>query len=181
MPRGDRPWRGFSPAARGEGSAPGGCCAAGHQQVCPRPGERVLSSTPRGPARSRCWPRRGDRARPLRSRAFKDPHASQPVDPTQSLERLEGQRWPEPREDATSLVRAVHELRRRPVGHLRSDELARLITQDVGLPWLLPLAVRILRDTAPSQVAGGWYDDDLLYAVVTRKTQVWETVPGAGP
>ncbi len=105
------------------------------------------------------------------------PHVSQPVDPTQSLERLEGQRWPEPREDATPLVRAVHELRRRPVGHLRSDELARLITQDVGLPWLLPLAVRILRDTAPSQVAGGWYDDDLLYAVVTRKTQVWEQFP----
>ncbi|MFD5375001.1 contact-dependent growth inhibition system immunity protein [Streptomyces griseoincarnatus] len=103
---------------------------------------------------------------------------SQPVDPTQSLERLEGQRWPEPPEDATPLVRAVHELRRRPVGDLRPDELARLITQDVGLPWLLPLAVRILRDTAPSQIAGGWYDDDLLYAVVTRKTQVWEQFPG---
>ncbi|MGA5795034.1 hypothetical protein ACPC27_08550 [Streptomyces cellulosae] len=43
---------------------------------------------------------------------------------------------------------------------------------------LLPLAVRILRDTAPSQIAGGWYDDDLLYAVVTRKTQVWEQFPG---
>ncbi|MFF0207385.1 contact-dependent growth inhibition system immunity protein [Streptomyces althioticus] len=102
---------------------------------------------------------------------------SQPVDPTQSLERLEGQRWPEPPEDATSLVRAVHELRRRPVGDLWPDELARLITQDVGLPWLLPLAVRILRDTAPSQIAGGWYDDDLLYAVVTRKTQAWERFP----
>ncbi|MEU0909296.1 contact-dependent growth inhibition system immunity protein [Streptomyces althioticus] len=64
---------------------------------------------------------------------------SQPVDPTQSLERLEGQRWPEPPEDATPLVIAVHELRRRPVGDLRSDELARLITQDVGLPWLQAL------------------------------------------
>ena len=101
----------------------------------------------------------------------------QPVDLTQSLEQLEGQRWPEPPEDTTSLVRAVHELRRRPVGDLRPDELARLITQDVGLPWLLPLAVRILRDTAPSQIAGGWYDDDLLYAVVTRKPPVWEQFP----
>ncbi|MEU2367868.1 contact-dependent growth inhibition system immunity protein [Streptomyces pseudogriseolus] len=80
---------------------------------------------------------------------------SRPRDPTQSLERLQGQRWPEPPEDATSLVRAVHALRRRPVGDLRPEELARLITQDVGLPWLLPLAVRILRDTAPSQIAGG--------------------------
>ncbi|MGA5551596.1 contact-dependent growth inhibition system immunity protein [Streptomyces pseudogriseolus] len=102
---------------------------------------------------------------------------SRPRDPTQSLERLQGQRWPEPPEDATSLVRAVHALRRRPVGDLRPEEQARLITQDVGLPWLLPLAVRILRDTAPSQIAGGWYDDDLLYAVVTRKAQVWERFP----
>jgi hypothetical protein len=101
----------------------------------------------------------------------------QPVDPTQSLEQLEGQRWPDPPQDTTSLVKAVHELRRRPLGELRPDELARLITQDVGLPWLLPLAVRILRDTAPAQAAGGWYDDDLLYAVVTRGPQVWERFP----
>ncbi|MEU5647732.1 contact-dependent growth inhibition system immunity protein [Streptomyces pseudogriseolus] len=106
---------------------------------------------------------------------------SRPRDPTQSLERLQGQRWPEPPEDATSLVRAVHALRRRLVGDLRPEELARLITQDVGLPWLLPLAVRILRDTAPSQIAGGWYDDDLLYAVVTRKAQVWERFPERSP
>ncbi|MBR8643579.1 hypothetical protein KEF29_39980 [Streptomyces tuirus] len=64
--------------------------------------------------------------------------------------------WPP--QDTTSLVKAVHELRRRPVGVLRPDDLARLITQDVG-PWLLPLAVRILGDTAPAQAAGGSYDD----------------------
>lgn len=75
------------------------------------------------------------------------------------------------------MVKAVHELRRRPVGTLEADELARLITQDVGLPWLLPLAVEILRDTAPGQAAGGWYDDDLLYAVVTRKPEVWGDHP----
>lgn len=101
----------------------------------------------------------------------------QPFDPTQSLERLEGQRWPDSPRDATSLVKAVHALRRRPVGDLRPDELARLITQDVGLSWLLPIAVRILRDTAPGQATGGWYDDDLLYAVVTRNPRVWEQSP----
>ncbi|MEU4142252.1 contact-dependent growth inhibition system immunity protein [Streptomyces parvulus] len=102
---------------------------------------------------------------------------TQPFDLTQSLERLEGQRWPDPPRDTTSLVKVVHALRRRPVGDLRPDELARLITQDVGLPWLLPIAVRILRDTAPGQAAGGWYDDDLLYTVVTRNPRVWEQFP----
>lgn len=101
----------------------------------------------------------------------------QPVDRSQSLEQLEGRRWPDPPQDTTSLVRSVHELRRRPIGTLEPDELARLISQDVGLPWLLPLAVEILRATAPGQSAGGWYDDDLLYAVVTRRPEVWADAP----
>ncbi|MFE5599334.1 contact-dependent growth inhibition system immunity protein [Streptomyces coelicoflavus] len=105
------------------------------------------------------------------------PHPVDPVDLTRSLEQLEGVRWPGPPQDTTALVTAVHELRRRPIGDLRPGDLARLITQDVGLPWLLPLAVRHLRDTAPRQAAGGWYDDDLLYAVVTRGPEVWAQLP----
>ncbi|QEU90878.1 contact-dependent growth inhibition system immunity protein [Streptomyces kanamyceticus] len=94
-----------------------------------------------------------------------------------TLEELEGRCWPEPSGDVTSLVRDAHELRRRPVGTLEPHELARLIGQDVGLPWLLPLAVEILRDTAPKQAEGGWFDDELLYAVVTRKPEIWAVTP----
>ncbi|MFJ5799171.1 contact-dependent growth inhibition system immunity protein [Streptomyces decoyicus] len=94
-----------------------------------------------------------------------------------SVEELEGNSWPEPPEDSTSLVKSVHALRRRPVGDLTPEELARLIGQNVGLPWILPLAVEFLRDTAPHQAAGGWYDDDLLSAVLTRKADVWSTFP----
>ncbi|PAK26578.1 hypothetical protein CJD44_09285 [Streptomyces sp. alain-838] len=81
------------------------------------------------------------------------PSVPRHADPAQSLEQLEGQRWPDP------------------------SQMARLITQDVGLLRLLPLVVRILHDTAPAQAAGGWHDDDLLYAVVTRRPQVWEQSP----
>ncbi|MET7986815.1 MULTISPECIES: contact-dependent growth inhibition system immunity protein [unclassified Streptomyces] len=94
-----------------------------------------------------------------------------------SLEELEGLRWPVPPADTTPMVRSVYELRRRPVSTLKPQELARLIGQDVGLPWLLPLAVEILRDTAPTQADGGWFDHDLLYAVVTREPEVWATAP----
>ncbi|MBC2908237.1 hypothetical protein H4N64_43470 [Streptomyces sp. PSKA01] len=96
---------------------------------------------------------------------------------SRSLEELDGQRWPDPPQDTTYMVKNVYELRRRPIGTLEPHELARLIGQDVGLPWLLPLAVEILRDTAPRQAAGGWYDDDLLYAVVTRGSEAWAEVP----
>jgi len=37
--------------------------------------------------------------------------------------------------------------------------------------------VEILRDTAPGQAAGGWYDEDLLYAVVTRRSEAWADIP----
>ncbi|MFD6551506.1 contact-dependent growth inhibition system immunity protein [Streptomyces sp. NPDC058398] len=94
-----------------------------------------------------------------------------------SLEELEGLRWPAPPADTTPMVRNVYELRSRPVASLKPHELARLIGQDVGLPWLLPLAVEILRDTASKQAEGGWFDDDLLYAVITRKPEVWDAAP----
>jgi hypothetical protein len=102
---------------------------------------------------------------------------SEEFDRGSSLEELEGLRWPEAPAGTTLMVRNVYELRRRPVATLEPHELARLIGQDVGLPWLLPLAVEILRDTAPKQAEGGWFDDDLLYAVVTRKPEVWAAAP----
>ncbi|WRZ94435.1 hypothetical protein OHB54_38540 [Streptomyces sp. NBC_01007] len=37
--------------------------------------------------------------------------------------------------------------------------------------------MEILRDTASKQAEGGWFDDDLLYAVITRKPEVWATAP----
>ena len=100
-----------------------------------------------------------------------------PFDRTKPLEQLDGERWGDPPPDATSLVRTVHEWRRRPVGSLEPHELRRLIGQNVGLPWLLPLAVEILREKASQQAEGGFYDDDLLSAVVTRSPEVWAAAP----
>ncbi|MGW3246122.1 contact-dependent growth inhibition system immunity protein [Streptomyces sp. NPDC001070] len=95
-----------------------------------------------------------------------------------SIETLEGDVWPDPPEASTGLVRSVHALRRRPVGTLTPWDLSRLIGQDVGLTFTLPLALEILRDTAPRQVESGFYDDDLLTAVLTRKTATWASFPG---
>jgi hypothetical protein len=99
------------------------------------------------------------------------------LDRGRSVEELEGLRWPVPPADSTPMVRNVYELRRRPVATLEPHELARLIGQDVGLRWLLPLAVEILRSTAPKRAEGDWFDDDLLYAVVTRKPEAWAAAP----
>ncbi|WP_230396229.1 contact-dependent growth inhibition system immunity protein [Streptomyces blattellae] len=102
------------------------------------------------------------------------------IDRTKSLEQLEGERWGDPPADSTSLVRTIYEWRRRPIGTLEPHELARLIGQNVGLRWLLPLGVEILREEAIGQAAGGFLDGDLLYAVVTRSPDVWTADPELG-
>lgn len=102
---------------------------------------------------------------------------SQSVDKNKAIEELEGVRWPDPPPDVTPLVRTVHAMRKQPIKDLRPDDLARLIGQDVGLQWLLPVALDFLRDTAPDENATGWYDDDLLMAVFTRKESVWRSTP----
>ncbi|MEU9162544.1 contact-dependent growth inhibition system immunity protein [Streptomyces sp. NPDC048424] len=102
---------------------------------------------------------------------------SKDLERTRTLEDLEGDVWPEPPAESTSLVKAVYRLRRLPVGELTAYELGRLIGQDVGLPWTLPLALEILRETAPAQNDGGFYDDDLLSAALTRKAETWAAHP----
>ncbi|MEV8227708.1 contact-dependent growth inhibition system immunity protein [Streptomyces sp. NPDC079167] len=94
-----------------------------------------------------------------------------------TLEQLEGAVWPDPPPRSTGLARAVHALRRRPVGELTPHEPARLIGQQVSLPWLLPSAVRHLHETAPGQATGGFYDDDLLTAVLAVSPEIWSAEP----
>ncbi|GAA3193208.1 MULTISPECIES: contact-dependent growth inhibition system immunity protein [Streptomyces] len=99
------------------------------------------------------------------------------VDKEKSLEELEGVTWPDPPSDSTMLVRGVHELRKKPVKDLTVDNLRRLVGQDVGLRWLLPVALDFLRETAKEEGETGWYDDDLLSAVLTRKESTWRSFP----
>lgn len=93
------------------------------------------------------------------------------------IETLESDRWGDPPEESTAMVRSVYELRRQPIGALSPWDLARLIGQGVGLPWTLPLALEILEETAPRLAEGGFYDDDLLSAVIRRDSATWSDFP----
>ncbi len=99
------------------------------------------------------------------------------VDRDKSVEELEEDRWPDPPTDTTPLVRSVHQLRKKPIKDLTVENLRRLVGQDVGLRWLLPVALDFLRETAREEEASGWFDDDLLSAVVTRKEEAWRSAP----
>ncbi|MFJ6123355.1 contact-dependent growth inhibition system immunity protein [Streptomyces sp. NPDC092129] len=95
-----------------------------------------------------------------------------------SLEELERDRWPAPSADTTRLVATAHALLRRPIGELTVEDIRLLIGQDIGLSYLLPLALEVLRDNP--MAAGDMYEGDLLSAVLTRNPAVWTESSGLG-
>ncbi|MFE2628343.1 contact-dependent growth inhibition system immunity protein [Streptomyces sp. NPDC059374] len=92
-----------------------------------------------------------------------------------SLEELEHDRWPVPSDGETRLMATVRALRRKPLAALTAEDLRLLIRQDVGLPYLLPLAVEVLRIDPLAE--GDLYEGDLLAAVLTRRVEVWSRLP----
>ncbi|MFJ8637107.1 contact-dependent growth inhibition system immunity protein [Streptomyces sp. NPDC093568] len=100
------------------------------------------------------------------------------MDRDRSLEELERDRWPTPSSDVTRLVATVHALRRKPVGELTVEDLRLLVRQDVGLAYVLPVALEVLRDDPMAE--GDMYEGDLLAAVPTRNPEVWSGSPELG-
>ncbi|MGW1394877.1 contact-dependent growth inhibition system immunity protein [Streptomyces nigra] len=92
-----------------------------------------------------------------------------------SLEELEGRRWSVPAGGETRLMATVRELRRKPIGGLTVEDMRLLIRQDVGVAYLLPLAMEVLRVTPLAE--GDMYEGDLLAAVLTRSAEVWRDFP----
>ncbi|WP_431953664.1 contact-dependent growth inhibition system immunity protein [Actinacidiphila sp. bgisy167] len=103
---------------------------------------------------------------------------TRPLHRDRSLEELERDCWPTPSADDTRLVTTAHALRRRPIGELTVEDMRLLIGQDIGLPYLLPLAVEVLRENPMAE--GHMYEDDLLSAVLTRDPSLWAEFPELG-
>ncbi|MEU3613383.1 contact-dependent growth inhibition system immunity protein [Streptomyces sp. NPDC006872] len=92
-----------------------------------------------------------------------------------SLEELERDRWSVPLGGETRLMATVRQLRRKPIGGLTVEDMRLLIRQDVGLAYLLPLAVEALRIDPMAE--GDMCEGDLLAAVLTRSAEVWSESP----
>ncbi|MGK5543863.1 contact-dependent growth inhibition system immunity protein [Streptomyces sp. URMC 127] len=95
-----------------------------------------------------------------------------------TLDELDPPRWTAPAQDATHLVRTVHELRRVPLKELRPADLRTLIAQQVALPYVLPLAVRLL--TEEPLLDAYFYEGDLLVAAVEAPSSAWSVLPDLG-
>ncbi|MFD7555722.1 contact-dependent growth inhibition system immunity protein [Streptomyces sp. NPDC059835] len=92
-----------------------------------------------------------------------------------TLDELDPPRWADPAGDATHLVRKVHALRRVPLGKLQPADLRTLISQRVGLPYALPLAVQLLLDEP--LLDAYFHEGDLLVVTVNAPASAWVALP----
>jgi hypothetical protein len=97
-----------------------------------------------------------------------------PFDRGKSLQQLENADWGEPTYDS-HLVRTVHRLRRKPLNEFTVEDLRIVILQEIGLPFLIPLAVEQLERNP--LVDGDYYEGDLLNAVLHIGEPFWTNHP----
>lgn len=90
-----------------------------------------------------------------------------------TLDELEGVTWGPPTFDS-GLATTCHRLRTRPVGEYDAEDLRIMIGQNIGLPWLLPLAIGRLEENP--WASGDHYPGDLL-KMTARATFSWMTRP----
>lgn len=91
-------------------------------------------------------------------------------DRSKSLQELEGQDWNEATFDS-HLVITCHELRRKAIGSFEVEDLRIMIWQEMGLNYLIPLALEVLEDNIFAE--GSVYSGDLLDSVLRVDKKFW--------
>ncbi|MGC4102129.1 contact-dependent growth inhibition system immunity protein [Ferruginibacter sp.] len=87
-----------------------------------------------------------------------------------TLEDLENDYWGEI-EYPTNLVRRCFELREIPLRDFRIEDLRIMISQQIGLDYLVPLALEVL--TKDLFAEGDLFEGDLLKSTLRIKTSFW--------
>ena len=91
-----------------------------------------------------------------------------------TLETLEKNIWPEPEYDS-HVVRASHQLRKKPLNDFEIEDLRIMIGQNIGLMYLIPLALEVLNKDILAE--GDFYEGDLLQAVLNSDIDFWKSNP----
>ncbi|WP_300600680.1 contact-dependent growth inhibition system immunity protein [Niabella sp.] len=92
------------------------------------------------------------------------------MDTNKSIEELEGEVWKK-RGFPTDLVKRSFELRKVPVNNLDIDDLRLLIGQQIGLKYIVPMALNVLSNDILAE--GNYYPGDLLKSVLEIPMDFW--------
>ena len=91
-----------------------------------------------------------------------------------SLQELDGENWGGPEIDSF-LVKECHRLRRTPLGEFTPGDLRIMIGQNIGLQYLIPLAIEYLQKDP--LVEGDYFPGDLLSVVLRAESDFFVTCP----
>lgn len=95
-------------------------------------------------------------------------------DRNKSLQQLEGEDWGEPTFDSR-LVKECHRLHRVPLRDFTVEDLRITIGQQIGLEYLVPLALERLHHDPFAE--GAYYPCDLLVSVLSAEARFWRSHP----
>jgi hypothetical protein len=93
---------------------------------------------------------------------------------TKSIEQLENDYWKDI-EFPTGLVERCHRYRRIPIGNLTAGQIRTLIVQQIGIKFLIPLALELLKKDVLMEA--DLYEGDLLEAILKVDSSFWEQNP----
>ena len=108
--------------------------------------------------------------KPRRYRALAKKELNMKINLDKTLEQIEKEYWPEPNH-ASYLVRTCHLLRKKPVADFEIEDLRILISQNISLNVLLPIALDKLKENVFAE--GDFYEGDLLISILTSDPKYW--------
>ena len=88
-----------------------------------------------------------------------------------TLEHLEKDVWG-PDTYGSKLTSTIHRLRKKVLNDFSIEDLRITIGQQEGLPYLVPLAIEVLKEDISAE--GDFYEGDLLKAVLTVDPKFWK-------
>ena len=90
----------------------------------------------------------------------------------ESIENLERNNWGEVPLDESSIIQRLYRLRKVPLADFSTDDIRFMIIQETGLPFLLTLAIELLRNNLYAE--GNYYEGDVLAAILKIKPVNWK-------
>ena len=96
------------------------------------------------------------------------------IDTNKSIEELENDYWGDPALDSY-VITTCHKARQKPIRSLSNEEIRCLIGQKIGLKYLLPIAVGIVKKEPLIDIT--LFEGDLLLNLVRLDISDWEYNP----
>ncbi len=97
------------------------------------------------------------------------------IDINKSLEELENNRWMDVKEYPSPLIAKIHGYRKKPIKLLTIEELRLLIGQNIGLYFIVPVAIEVLKENVFAE--GDFFPGDLLLNVLRIDVNYWKENP----